>query len=141
MPINTSKTFLMKKDAETYKKLVDIRNFPDIGAKPSKLETTTLSDVQETSIPGIVKLSDMQFEINYDTTVYDELEALKDQKLDLAIWFGGTVDGDTVTPTGDNGKFEFKGYVNVWVSGGNVDEVVKMYISVMPSSKIKKASA
>ena len=47
MAISTYKVFLMKKKTtpeETYEKLVDIKEFPDLGGEPEMLETTTLSD-------------------------------------------------------------------------------------------------
>ena len=44
MAISTYKIFLMKKDGEAYKKLIDIKSFPDLGGAPENLETTTLSN-------------------------------------------------------------------------------------------------
>ena len=46
MAISTYKVFLMKKAASggTYSKVVDIKDFPDLGGAPEMLETTTLSD-------------------------------------------------------------------------------------------------
>lgn len=42
MAISTYKVFLMKKGTEpdTYEKLVDIKEFPDLGGEPEMLETT-----------------------------------------------------------------------------------------------------
>ena len=59
MAISTYKVFLMKKKTtpeETYEKLVDIKEFPDLGGEPEMLETTTLSDnmpVSYTHLHGI----------------------------------------------------------------------------------------
>ena len=44
MAISTYKIFLMKKSTSTYEKLIDIKEFPDLGGAPEMLETTTLSD-------------------------------------------------------------------------------------------------
>ena len=46
MAISTYKVFLMKKGdtGDTWSKLVDIKEFPDLGGEPEMLETTTLSD-------------------------------------------------------------------------------------------------
>ena len=44
MAISTYKVFLMKKTSETWSKLIDIKDFPDLGGSPELLETTTLSD-------------------------------------------------------------------------------------------------
>ena len=51
MAISTYKVFLMKKKTtpeETHEKLVDIKEFPDLGGEPEMLETTTLSDNMQT---------------------------------------------------------------------------------------------
>ena len=40
MAISTYKVFLMKKGTSTYEKLVDIKDFPDLGGAPEMLETT-----------------------------------------------------------------------------------------------------
>ena len=46
MAISTYKIFLMmmQDSGSTYAKLVDIKDFPDLGGAPEMLETTTLSD-------------------------------------------------------------------------------------------------
>lgn len=48
MAINTYKVFLMKGATSggntTWTKLIDIKDFPDLGGSPEMLETTTLSD-------------------------------------------------------------------------------------------------
>ena len=40
MAINTYKVFLMQKVESTYEKLIDIKDFPDLGGAPEMLETT-----------------------------------------------------------------------------------------------------
>lgn len=136
MAISTYKVFLMKKDASTYKKLVDIKDFPDLGGSPEMLETTTLSNGAQTYIPGIQSQEALEFTANYTKTDFDALKKLEDQELDLAVWFGGTEAAGVVTPTGSDGKFEFKGRLSVFVTGGGVNEVVGMTISIAPSTVI-----
>lgn len=136
MAISTYKVFLMKKDAETYGKLVDIKDFPDLGGSPEMLETTTLSDKMQTYIPGIQSLDALEFNANYTKEEFAKLKALEGQELDLAVWFGGNESNGTLTPTGDDGKFNFKGYVSVFVVGGGTNEVVGMTVAVAPSTPI-----
>ncbi len=142
MAISTYKVFLMKKGSTggTYTKLVDIKDFPDLGGAPEMLETTTLSDGASTYIPGIQSQDALEFTANYTKTDYDTLKALEDQELELAVWLGGTVSGGVATPTGSDGKFEFKGRLSVFVAGGGVNEVVDMTISIAPSTVITVAS-
>lgn len=142
MAISTYKTFLMKKGSgSTYEKLVDIKNFPDLGGEPDKIETTTLSDGARTYIPGIEDTDNLSFDANYTKTDFTTLKALKGTEQDLAIWFGGTESEGTVTPTGSDGKFEFKGYVDCYVKGGNVNSAVEMSVVVTPSTAIAVATA
>ena len=46
-----------------------------------------------------------------------------------------------VTPTGSDGKFEFKGTPSVYVNGAGVNEVVGMTITFAASTPVTKASA
>ena len=136
MAISTYKVFLMKKETSAYEKLVDIKDFPDLGGSPEMLETTTLSDKMQTYIPGIQSLDALEFNANYTKDEFTKLKALEGQELELAVWFGGTESNGTLTPTGDDGKFNFKGYVSVFVVGGGTNEVVGMTVAVAPSTAI-----
>lgn len=136
MAISTYKVFLMKKDNDTYGKLVDIKDFPDLGGSPEMLETTTLSDKMQTYIPGIQSLDALEFNANYTKDEFAKLKALEGQELDLAVWFGGEEENNTLTPTGSDGKFNFKGYVSVFVVGGGTNEVIGMTVAVAPSTPI-----
>lgn len=138
MAISTYKVFLMKKgaSADTYEKLVDIKEFPDLGGEPEMLETTTLSDNMQTYIAGIQSLDGLSFTANYDMTDFQKLKALEGKTNSYAVWFGGTESGGVVTPDGSNGKFEFDGQLSVYPVGGGVNEVVDMNISIAPSTPI-----
>ena len=136
MAISTYKVFLMKKDTDAYKKLVDIKDFPDLGGSPEMLETTTLSDKMQTYIPGIQSLDALEFNANYTKEEFTKLKALEGQELELAVWFGGDEANGTLTLTGNDGKFNFKGYVSVFVVGGGTNEVVGMTVAVAPSTPI-----
>ena len=137
MAISTYKVFLMKSaDGSQYEKLIDIKDFPDLGGSPEMLETTTLSDSMQTYIPGIQSLDALEFTANYTLEDFEKLKALEGTELHFAVWFGGTVSGNTITPTGSEGKFEFKGQLSVFPVGGGVNEVVGMTITIAPSTPI-----
>ena len=72
MAISTYKVFLMHKASSegTYTKLIDIKEFPDLGGEPEMLETTTLSDNMQTYIAGIQSMDGLSFSANYDMTDY-----------------------------------------------------------------------
>jgi hypothetical protein len=136
MAISTYKSFLMHKVSEKWEKLVDIKSFPDLGGAPELLETTTLSDNMTTNIMGIQSLDALEFECNYTKTDYTKLKALEGKDNDFAVWLGGTEASGSVTPTGSDGKFEFKGQLAVYVNGGGVNEVVNMTVSIAASTPI-----
>lgn len=136
--ISTYKVFLMHKaSGGNYTKLVDIKEFPDLGGDPEMLETTTLSDKMQTFIMGIQSADSLAFPANYDKAKFAELKALEGQQLDLAVWFGGAEADGVVTPDGSNGKFAFKGELFAKVNGGGVNEVVGMTVTVAPSTPIE----
>ena len=136
MATSSFKTFLMYKKDEAYVKLIDIKDFPDLGGSPEMLETTTLSDGMQTYIPGIQSLDGLEFTANYDKTDFDKLKEMEGKEFTFSVWFGGTVTGGVATPTGENGKFDFKGQLSVFPVGGDVNAVVEMTISIAPSSPI-----
>jgi hypothetical protein len=136
MAISTYKIFLMKKGTSDYEKLIDIKDFPDLGGTPEMLETTTLSDKMQTYIPGIQNIDALEFTANYTLDDYKKLKALENEEGEYAVWFGGTETEDVLTPTGTDGKFEFKGSLSVYAGGGSVNEVVEMTITIAPSTPI-----
>lgn len=140
MAISSYKTFLMKKDDTAYAKLIDIKDFPDLGGSPEMLETTTLSDPMQTNIEGIQSLDALEFTANYTLDDYKKLKALKGQEIEFAVWLGGTETGGVVTPTGANGKYNFKGTLDVFVKGAGTNEVVEMTITIAASTAITMAT-
>ncbi len=140
MATSTYKTFLMhgttSGSSTTYEKLIDIKEFPDIGQDPELLETTTLSDKMKTFILGIQGNEGLTFAANYDSTAYQALKALEGKNEKYAVWFGGTESGDVVTPTGSEGKFSFEGELAAHPTGGAVNEVRGMSITIAPSTVI-----
>ena len=131
MAISTYGIFLMHKgEGSTYTKLIDIKDFPDLGGAPEMLETTTLSDSMQTYIEGIQSADALEFTANYSKEEYATLSALKGENEDYAVYFG---------EEGTDGKFTFSGYLSVRVNGGGVNEVVGMTISIAPSTAITVA--
>lgn len=141
--INTFRTYLMKGTGSgtlTWAKLVDIKSFGDLGAAPEPLETTTLSDPARTYIPGIQNTEQKTFTCNFNNADFATLDALKGQEIDVAVWFGASESGGVYTPDGNIAKFTGKGYIDVFVNGGGVNEVVDMTVTLtMTQNFIKTA--
>ena len=140
---STYKSFLMHStdNGTSYTKLIDIKDYPDLGGEPEAIDTTTLTDIMRTSVPGIQDLDSLTFTANYDPDQYAQLEALRISDLDepsyYAVWFGGTENaGADPTPTGNLGKFSFKGRLSCYVSGAGVNEARQISISIAPASVI-----
>lgn len=126
----------MKGEGSTYAKLLDIKDFPDLGGAPEMLETTTLSDNTQTYIAGIQSLDALEFTANYTLAEFTSLKALEGIDKEYSVWFGGTETGGVLTPTGIDGKFNFNGMLSVFAIGGGVNEVVGMTITIAPSTPI-----
>lgn len=143
MAISTYKVFLMKKGTtgDTYEKLIDIKEFPDLGGAPEMLETTTCSDPAQTYIKGIQSQDALEFTANYTKEDYDKLAKLSGVETDYSVWFGGTEAGGKATPTGSDGKYDFKGDLSVYITGGGTNEVVSMTVSIAPSTVISPNAA
>ena len=111
---------------ESLDKKIDIKNFPDLGGAPEMLETTTLSDDTQTYILGIQSLDALEFTTNYTKEDYEAVLADAGKDLYYALEFG---------QNGSEGVFEWQGQHTVWVTGGDVNGVVEMVISIAPSTK------
>ena len=131
MAISTYGISLMyKAEGSTYTKLIDIKDFPDLGGTPEMLETTTLSDSMQTYIPGIQSLDALEFTANYTLADFKKIKAMEGEDTAFAVWFGAE---------GADGKFEFNGQISAFPVGGGVNEVVSMTISIAPSTPITMA--
>ena len=140
MAMNTYMTFLMQSTngGSSWTDLVPIKDYPDFLNEVNTIDVTNLQNANHTRIFGIGDNGDtMDFTANYVQDDYVKLRALDDgTEKDLAIWFGGTESGGTVTPTGSDGKWSFKGMVKVGIVGKGVDEAREMTVHVAVSSDI-----
>jgi hypothetical protein len=111
-------------------KLVDIKDFPDLIGTPNPLESTTLSDTQQTFINGIRQSGVMEFTANYTESDYDAILAKVATHTYFCLAFGTYADNE--------GLFTFQGQLSVSVLGAGVDAVTEMKISITPSTAITK---
>lgn len=132
MAISTYGVQLMYKKASgsTYEKLVDIKNFPDLGGSPETIDVTSLSDSMRLSIPGIIELDILAFECNYVKEDFDRCKALDNIETEYAIYLGND-------KAGSDGKFYFKGKSVTFVTGGGVNEAVGMTVSIACTTEIR----
>lgn len=117
----------------TYSKLLDIKEFPDLGGQPESVEVTTLSDSMRRYVPGIQDTEALEFLANYVLADYQTCKALENKQEKYAVWFD---DGTANAPTGELGKWEFTGALSVYVTGGGVNDPREMQLTIMPSTVI-----
>lgn len=137
----TYKSFLMySTDGTSYQKLIDIKDYPDgILPDPDQVEVTTLSNKMRLYTEGLQDpgSSGLSFTANYDLDDVKAIEALKDQELYFAVWFGGTdpvTAGGTAVPDGSLGKFGGKGTVTYGLVGAGINDVREMNVIISPKS-------
>lgn len=137
MAMNTYMTFLMHStDGTSYSDLVPIKDYPDFLNEVNTIDVTDLQNANHTYIFGLGDSGgDMAFTANFTATDYQTVKALDDGTVKhLALWFGGTESGGTITPDGTDGKWTFDGMVKVGIVGKGVDEAREMTIHVVPST-------
>jgi hypothetical protein len=112
--------------AKALTKVVDIKNFPDLGGAAELIEVTTLSDPMQVFINGIQTAGEMAFTCNYTKADYSAVKADEGKELYYALEFG---------EDGDEGIFEWQGEHSVYLTGAEVNAVVEMVISIAPSTR------
>ena len=133
MARTTYQTYLMQDET----KLVDIKEFPDLGKAPDTVDITTLTDNQKRYLQDILDPGQLEFTANYDPDDFAKLKALEHKENNYAVWFGGKGDGEAAVPDGHAGKASFTGELAVWIKGGGVSAAVDMGIAIAVSSEIK----
>lgn len=104
-----------------------IKSYPDLGAAPDNLETTDLEDSQQTFVPGVRSMDQMEFTANYTPENYAAAKASANTEQYYALEMG---------TSGAQGIFTWTGQHDVYVNGGDVNAVREMTIVVTPSSAI-----
>lgn len=110
-------------------KVVDIKDFPDLIGDPNMLETTTLSDAQQTYIPGIKSADMLTFTVNYTSEVFELCTTTEGDALFFALEFS------------DGSQFTWQGSYSLGLPGKGVDEVVEFTINIAPSSAVAFTAA
>ena len=117
--------------AGSYTKLVDIKDFPDLGSAPDTIEVTTLSDKMKRYVQGLQDTGSFEFTYNYTKDDFTKVKALDDNaKHFFELDFGN--DG-----AGGEGSFYFAGQVSTYVSGAGTGAVVEAKIIVTCDSEVK----
>ena len=103
--------------ADSVKKVVDIKDFGDMLGEPNQLEITTLSDSQQTFIPGIRQTESVPFTCNYVASEFAQVRADEGKVLYYELNFS------------DGSGFKWTGQHSCSVPGKGVDEVIEYVIN------------
>lgn len=130
----TMHTYLLYKDGDNYKKLIDIKDFPAMGGSPEQIETTTLSNEVSTFVTGVQSMSTLEFLANYTPDDYDRIKKIQDeaQVKEYVLAFGKP----SQTAYGGMGVFKWDGQLSAWLEGGGVNAVREMRISISATSEV-----
>ena len=132
MPKAYSTINTVLKAGETFaelEQLCKIKSYPDLGGAPENVETTDLEDGFQTFVPGVQSLDQMEFTCNYTDEAYEDvLDSVNTEQYYMLEMGNG----------GEQGRFIWRGQHAVRVTGGDVNAVREMVITVTPSSEILK---
>jgi hypothetical protein len=115
--------------AEAVTKVVDIKDFPDMIGDPNLLETTTLSDAQQTNIPGIRTSDTLTFTANYTKEDFTAVHAQENTPLFYELAFS------------DGSGFTWQGQHTCGLPGKGVDEVIEFTINIAASTPVEYKAA
>ena len=119
----------------SFTKLVPIKDFPDLGGAPDQVEITNLDDDVQKFLLGVQSMSALEFTANYIPDDYDKLTSPSGTN-----HTDGTIRKYCVAfgEKGEYGVFSWEGQLSVWVTGGGVNAVREMKISISAATKVKK---
>ena len=136
--ISTYQTYLMYRTTTNgeYAKLIDITSFPDIVPPSERIDITTLSDYMRVYINGVRDTAEQQYGANYTVENFAKINKLEGEQHYYSLWFGASGSNGGEDPDGHFGKFAWTGDISAGVSGGGVNEAVKMTVTCTPATPI-----
>lgn len=116
--------------ASTYTDLPGLKEIPDIGVDPEKVDNTTLTDSHKMYEMGIGDLPEMTYKFKYDNTSADSpYRVLRNfEKSGTVVYFCET-DPDKTT-------FKFGAQVSVKKTGGGVNGVIECEATLIVCTEI-----
>lgn len=129
MAITTENTyFIHSEDGTAYEKLIDIKEFPDLGSTPGTVDVTTLSHHFKHYLAGLVDTGSLDFTANYDKTDFQTMAGLEGKTGYFGVQFG---------KNGEDGAFLFQGQPSTYVKGAGTESAVDMTVSIVVDSEVE----
>lgn len=121
--INT-RLFYKASQSGQYVQCPKIKSYPDLGGAPSMIETTDLEDTFVTRVLGVQDIDTMEFTLNFNIDDYRTLETIS--QMGQVFW---------KLEFNEECSVEWKGEASVYATGGEVNAVREMTLSIAPSTK------
>ena len=114
-----------------YTKLEGLKEIPEIGSDPEKVDNTTLADKQKVYEMGIGDPGDISYKFKYDNTSTNSPYRVlrKHEEAGDTLSFKVTLKDGTTT--------EFDGQVSLKRTGGGVNGVIEFTLNITVCSEIK----
>ena len=119
-----------KKGASTYTKLKGLKEIPEMGVDPEKVENTSLEDTVKQYEMGIGDAGDITYKFKYENDTADSpyrLMRTLEESGEVASFKETLKDGTTT---------EFDGQVSVKRTGGGVNGVIEFNLNIALQSKL-----
>lgn len=131
MLANGAKLGYKKGSAAAYTDLPGLKEIPDMGAEPEKVENTCLTDANKQYENGIGDLGEMVYKFKYDNSKTDSpYRVMREASISGEVLsFQETLKDGTVT--------EFDAQVSVKRTGGGVNGVIEFNLTMSIQSDLK----
>lgn len=128
MLANGAKLEFKSKTVSTYTKLKGLKELPEIGVEPEKVENSDLDDTQKVYGMGIGDPGDITYKFKYDNTETDSPYRVlrKYEESGEKLSFKETLKDGTTT--------EFNGQISLKRTGGGVNGVIEFDMNIALSS-------
>lgn len=130
MLANGAKLGYKKTAQEQYTDLPGLKEIPEMGVDPEKVENTSLTDEQKMYEMGIGDAGDITYKFKYenkkDGSIYRKLRSLQDSG-ESYQWQETLADGT---------KTEFEGTCSIKRTGGGVNGVMEVNLTIYLQSKL-----
>ena len=117
----------------TYTQIKGIKQTPDVGGSPNKIDTTDLDNTKyETAINGLIPAQDYEFEFNMENpTASANIKLVSDLEDSGAIYYWKYTLSNGIVIT-------FRSDVKTTIQGGGSGDLIGFSISLSPVDEIEK---
>ncbi len=120
-------------EAPTYTLIPDITGIPSLGASPSTLDVTTLTDKSHKYIKGLMDVGgNLEFPCNFSDEILEAIDTAE-----LAEEAGTAHEWAIMFPAPISKRAYFNGEVSIYNDSGDVDSALTGTVAITPTSVIE----